>query len=222
MTKTERDLQKDTALPTRGNEKIDDLIITISVDATWDNSHLPVVRPYLFLTLMSQDHYKKEYRKVSKTVTVRELQDMVMKLFCTQSVGDISLFATSDLIEYVKVGPNKDVSVGEVLSDNQTVCYLEDKCDYKNCWPVKHGNVEIGNVYGYLEDTAKIIQIRVQDHLDIPAYFVYVTDRSHRLHPAQYQIGDKQINIDVLHFLSLHEYKTGDKENYSQIGPYLF
>ena len=125
---------------------------TINVDATLDNSQVPVVRSYLFLTLMSQGQSKKEYKKVLKKVTVKELEDMVLRLFCDKKDTDISLFVTSDQIKYVKVGPNKDVSVGEVLSNDQTVCYLEDKCDFKNYWPVKHGNVEIGNVYGYPED----------------------------------------------------------------------
>ena len=83
-------------LPTRENEKIGDLEITISADAFWDNSQLPIVRPYSFLTLTSQDQSTKAYKKVLKKVTVKELEDMVKKLFCGKNVGNISFFVTSD------------------------------------------------------------------------------------------------------------------------------
>ena len=195
-------------MSTRENEKIGDLEITISVHATWDNSQLPIVRPYLFLTLMSQDQYKKEYKKVLKKVTMKELENMVLRLFCGKNVNDISLFVTNDQIRYVKVGPNKDVSIGEVLSDNQTVCYLVNKSDYYTSWPVKNGDVEIGRVYGDKEDTKKIVQLRVQDQLGIPANRVKVASSIH------------EIQIDGS--LPLHEYGINDDGKLIVDRSYLF
>ena len=195
-------------MPTGENEKIGDLEITTSVHATWDNSQLLIVRPYLFLTLMSQDQYKKEYKKVLKKVTMRELENLVLRLFCGKNVSDISLFVTNDQIRYVKVGPNKDISIGEVLSDNQTVCYLVNKSDYYMSLPVKNGDVEIGRVYGDKGDTKKIVKLRVQDQLGIPTNRVKVRSSIH------------EIQIDGS--FPLHEYGINDDGKLIVDRSYLF
>ena len=188
---------------TSDDEMIDELEITIT---TWGNSQLPIARPYLFLTLMSQDHSKKKYKKVLKNLTVKELEVMVLKLFCDQNVSDISLFVTSDQIKYVKVDPSKDVSVGEILSDDQTICYLEDKCEYKNSWWAKKGDVGIGRVYGDENDTAEVVKLRVQDQLGIPANHVSVKSR--------------EIHIDDS--LSLHHYGMEDDGKFRVDKPFIF
>ena len=137
-----------SGLLTGGNEKTGELEITISVDVTWDNSQISIVRPYLFLTFMNQHHSKKKYRKVLKKVTVKELEDMVLRLFCDKKDTDISLVITSDQIKFHKIGSNKDVSIGEILLDEQVGCYLENKSDFSICFPVNLRNTEIGKGYG--------------------------------------------------------------------------
>ena len=206
-----------SCLPTRGDEKIGDLEITISVDATWDNSHLPIVRPYLFLTLVSQDHSEKAYKKVLKKVPVKELENMVMKLFCEKK--DISLFITCDKIKFVRIVSNKDVSVGEILSDDQTVCYLEDKCDYSVCFPVKPWKTEISKGYADKEDTEIMVKLRIQDQLDIPANCITITSRYDDYGLEDY--SKKKITAHVDKSLPLH-YRIQDDGKLLVDRPYIF
>ena len=122
---------------------------------------------------MDECQSKKAYRKILKKTTVQELKGTIKKLFCRQEVTNISLFATNDQIKFVKVDSNNDVSVGEIWSDGQIVCYLEE-CEYSACWPVNLQGVEIGKVYEHKEDTKKIAKLRVQDQLGIPSNYVKV------------------------------------------------
>ena len=80
-------------------------------------------------------------------------------MFCGENVTDISLFASSDQTKFVKLGPNADVPIDQVLSNDQTVCYLEEKCDYNACWPVKRNDVEIGKVYGDSQDNVGTVKL---------------------------------------------------------------
>ena len=89
--------------------------------------------------------------------------------------GDISLYVTKDKTKYCKVSPNKDVSVGKVLSDDQIVCYFEDKRYYFAFWPVTCEKVQVGMVYGDVEDTARTVKLRIQDQLGIPASHVSIS-----------------------------------------------
>ena len=84
----------------------------------------------------------------------------------------------------LKFARNKDVSVGNVLSDDQIVCYFEDKHDYFAFWPVTCGKVQIGMVYGDIEDTVRTVKLRIQDQLVIPASHVSISreKRVERLH----------------------------------------
>ena len=102
---------------------------------------------------------------------------------------NLSLFATKDETNYLKVSTKEDVLVGKILTDGQTVCYLEDKPDYSIYWPVKNGKVEIGKVYGDEKDFVRVIKLRVQDQLGIPASYVTITRRQ-----QQYYSGD---HVDV-------------------------
>ena len=86
-------------------------------------------------------------------MTVKELRKLIKELFCDKSVTNIYLFVTED-----QIGSQKDVSVGEILSDGQTACYLEDKCNYSVGLLVKNGDVEIGKVYGDRKDTVKMVK----------------------------------------------------------------
>ena len=47
----------------------------------------------------------------------------------------------------------------------------------RRCWPVKRDETKIGKVYGDEGDTVRVIKLRVQDQLGIPASRVSVTRR---------------------------------------------
>ena len=157
--------------PAQDNEVIGQLVMTIHVCESFQ----VVVRPYLFLTLINKDHSKKVYKKLLKQTTVGELKKMIVQLFCDENITNIYLFVTNDQIEYVKVGPNKDMPVAEIFSDGQVVCYLEDKSEYSTFWPVKRNDVEIGRVYGDKEDTVDTVKLRIQDQLNVPASCISVS-----------------------------------------------
>ena len=110
-----------------------------------------------------------------------ELNKLIINLFCDPNVtGDISLFVTKDKTKYFQVSPNKDVSVGEVLSDEQIVCYFEDKRDYIVFWPVRCGKVQMCMVYGDVKDTVRTVKLRIQDQLGILASHVTVNRRMYQ------------------------------------------
>ena len=125
-----------------------------------DDCKLSVVKPYLFLTLMSEDQSRKVYRKIPMTITVQELKMMIKELFCDKNVADISWFVTNDQITYVKPCSSDNIVVGEILSDDQLVCYIVNRCDYDKCYPVKHRDVEIGRVYGVSGDIVSTIKLK--------------------------------------------------------------
>ena len=139
-----------------------------------NNCQLVVVKPYLLLTLMSEDQSRKVHRKIPMNTTVHELKMMIKEQFCDEKVIEIILFVTNDQIKYDKVASCNGMLV-DVLSDDQTVCYLENKYEFDSCYVVKHRDVEIGRVYGARGDTVSIIKLRVQNQLGISANFLTVT-----------------------------------------------
>ena len=155
--------------PTSDNEKMINFQLAVKVNDSFSssNSKLLVDRPYLFLTLLNEVQSRKVYKRVSKKTTVKELTKMIIQLFCDKRVADISLFVTSDQTQFVKLDPVVDITVDEILSDGQIICYLEDLSDYSTCWPVKRDNIVIGYVYGNTKDTVEVIKLRVQDQLGI-------------------------------------------------------
>ena len=138
-----------------------------------DDGKLSVDRPYIFLTLMNKNQSEKTSRKVTKTMTVRDLKDMIVELFREENEPYIVLFATKDEIKYLKL-TKKDIPVGEVLSGDEIVCYFEDNGNYNMCWPVKRDDTEIGKVFGYNGDIVRTVKLRVQDQMGIPASCITV------------------------------------------------
>ena len=137
-------------------------------------------RSYIFLTLIDpqRERYSliKVYKKVPKKTTVRELKKMIVQLFCKNVTNDICLFVTKDETKYVKIGPNlMEVPIAEILSDGHIVCYIEDKREHNRYWLVRKEKVEIGKVFGELEDTARTMKLRIQDQLGIPVSCVTIT-----------------------------------------------
>ena len=172
VTKTGLDLYKSRKYhraPTTDNEKMTNLQFTVHVNDSFSlfDSKLLGNRPYLFLTLLNEVQSRKVYKRVSKKTTVKELTKMIIQLFCDEEVIDISLFVTSDQTQFVKLDPVVDITVDEILSDGQIICYLEDLSDYSTCWPVKRDNKDIGYVYGNKKDPEEVIKLRVQDQLGI-------------------------------------------------------
>ena len=51
-----------------------------------DDCKLVVIKPYLFVMFMNQDHSKRVYRKIPKKVSVKELEKMIMQLFCCEKL----------------------------------------------------------------------------------------------------------------------------------------
>ena len=195
---------------------------------------------------MNQNHSEKVFTKVATKTSVKELEETVLQLFSDKKgsgfsifgathdqieyvkggpheVAGISLFVTNDQIEYVKVGQNKDLLVGEILSDGQTICYLENKSDYSACFPVKLGDVEIAKVYGDENDIVEIIKLRVQNQLGIPANRANVTQVTGNAPVGDnVKMAQRQIVVHVDGSIPQHEYGIQDNCILLLDRPYVF
>ena len=131
-----------------------------------DNCLLVLERPHIFLTLLHKDQSCKIFRKVPQKATVRELKGIIVKLFGKRTDHGVPLFVAKDNTKYVKVGP-KNVTVGEILSDDQILWYLEDKIEFNKSWPVICRKAEVGKVYCDKGDNVGTVKLRLQDQFGI-------------------------------------------------------
>ena len=123
------------------------------------------------------------YKTFPKNITVHRMKQIVRSL-ANSDIHDISLFIEREN-GYKKLDELSDVGIGELLLDDDTVYFIEDKFFSHDCLiKVKYSNNAtqrlIGMVGSEQGETVLTLKLRTQEQFGFPVSSVNFFDRVYR------------------------------------------
>ena len=107
---------------------------------------------------------------------------------------DISMFVSAGDGEYKRLHESTEKSVGETLTNNDIVYFIEDRFYDGQSYPISSQDREIAWVYFRMDtDTVRTVKLRIQDQLGIPTSFINVMDHT----PKQVYEDDEWLGIYI-------------------------
>ena len=141
-------------------------------------SHLHVEMPFLILQIENQQGYRLS-KQFSRKTTIPELKETIMKYRNDKYLFNVSMFVSTGDGEYKRLHESTEKSVGEMLTSNDIIYYIEDRFYDGQSYPIWNQDTEIARVYFIMNtDTIRTVKLRIQDQLGIPTSSMSVTDHT--------------------------------------------
>ena len=116
--------------------------------------------------------------KVARNTSVGDLKKIIVKTRAVCGVTDISMFVADGNDGYHKLDELETKTVFELLPEDKTVYFIEDKLSVNRAWSVYHQDKEFGKEVGryiftgsgWSYETVRTITLRIQEEMGIPVY----------------------------------------------------
>ena len=160
--------------------KLTDESLPLHFYSVQNGSTLKVIRTFIQLNIIDTRN-EMHYKSIPSDITIQELKKTIMysKQYSEVHYGsfdNIIMFTKTDDNVYKRLCENCKITVGDLLSDNDTI-YLSSDNFFKNFYPLYYNGNEIGKVGVGFEESVLSIKLRTQEQMGIPVSNIRILDR---------------------------------------------